>query len=326
MVEGTSQIWADILPLLERIWAFILWAWPIALWVMAIWVGLSLLAIAFQAHLLYHPYRKRIDPKSVGLDQIEEDWMDTPDGERLLLWRAKPRHKDGPILVYLHGNQRHLAHRARFFRLFLNAGWGFVALSHRGFGGSTGWPSEKRNVRDAITLLEHLSGEGLDPQRFVLYGESMGSGTAVQAAASHPIGGLILHAPYDSVLDMARIRVPFILPRLFLRERWHSIAYIAQVTAPLLWLHGDKDRIVPQSRGRRLYDAASGPKYAGLVKGANHFGIYTQAVFNHHIRFFVEGIVKAQETAPFHGPMSYVDPACPREKGPLRLRRQAPNT
>ena len=84
--------------------------------------------------------------------------------------------------------------------------------------------------------------------------------------------------------------------------------------------------LVPMSRCRKLYDAATGPKYAGLVKGANHFGIYTQAVFNHHIRFFVEGISQAYPQKDFDGPASFIDPLAPSETHPLPAPFEAPNT
>lgn len=268
-----------------------------------------------QARLLYFTDPTRRHPPDIGLENVREEVIETPDGETLVLWRAEPAWKGAPHVLYLHGNRRALWRRARFFRMFVAAGWGFTALAHRGFNGSTGRPSEKKNVADAILVCDHLARQGVDLSRLVVYGESLGSGTAVQVAAARGVGGVILHAPYDSLAGLIFARTLFLLPRAIVRERYRSIDVIGTVSAPLLWIHGDDDRVIPLWRGRRLYDAAPGPKYAALVKGANHFGIYTQQVFNQHIRLFGEGMVAASRLQPETAPASVIDPVIPDEDG-----------
>lgn len=305
----------DVLPVWARLGLGVLGL------VYLIWIALFL----SQGRILYFPDPTRRDPAELGLQRVREQEITTPDGETLVLWRADPVWEGAPHVLYLHGNRRALWRRARFFRMFLAAGWGFTALAHRGFNGSTGRPSETHNVADARLVFDNLEAEGLAPRTLVVYGESLGSGTAVQLAASRPIGGVILHAPYDSLRDIVRARTAWLLPRMIFRERYDSIRQIARVTAPILWIHGDDDRVIPQGRGRRLYDAATGPKYAALVKGANHFGIYTQQVFNQHIRFFAEAVAGAGGDPRTQGEMSVVDPVVPDEDGrpELALRRKA---
>ncbi|XBQ17135.1 MAG: alpha/beta hydrolase [Oceanicaulis sp.] len=279
-------------------------------------VYLSWLALfALQSRILYFTDPTRRDPAELGLQRCVEHELDTPDGQTLVLWEAEPAFEGAPHVLYLHGNRRALWRRARFFRMFLAAGWGFTALAHRGFNGSTGRPSEKNNVADACLVFDTLVKRGVSPGAIVVYGESLGSGTAVQVGASRPVGGVILHAPYDSFRDIVRSRTGWLLPRMIFRERYDSIRQIARVTAPILWIHGDDDQVIPLKRGRRLYDAAQGPKYAALVKGANHFGIYTQAVFNQHIRFFTEAAASAGADPRSAGEMSVVDPLVPEEDG-----------
>lgn len=280
--------------------------------------GLYLIwAILFvlQSRILYLTDPTRMDPAELGLQRAREGETKTSDGQTLVLWRADPVWKGAPHVLYLHGNRRALWRRARFFRMFLAAGWGFTALAHRGFNGSTGRPSEKHNVADAQHVFDALVKAGIPAQSIVVYGESLGSGTAVQLAASRPVGGVVLHAPYDSLRDIVRSRTAWLLPRMIFRERYDSIRQIQRVTAPILWIHGDHDRVIPLGRGRRLYDAATGPKYAALVKGANHFGIYTQQVFNQHIRFFAEAAARAGGDPRAQGEMSVVDPVVPEEDG-----------
>ncbi len=274
-----------------------------------------------QSRILYMTDPTRRDPAELGLGRAHEEEVTTPDRQTLVLWRADPAYEGAPHILYLHGNRRALWRRARFFRMFLAAGYGFTALAHRGFNGSTGRPSEKNNVADAILVCDHLIKAGVPAASIVVYGESLGSGTAVQVGAARPVGGVILHAPYDSLRDIVRARSAWLLPRLIFRERYDSIRQIAKVTAPILWIHGDDDHIIPLARGRRLYDAATGPKYAALVKGANHFGIYTQQVFNQHIRFFAESCARVGADPRTAGEMSVIDPIVPEEDGRPELAR-----
>ena len=283
--------------------------------------GLWAVLFVIQGRILYFTDPTRRDPAELGLARIREEEVATPDGETLVLWRADAAFEGAPHIVYLHGNRRALWRRARFFRMFLAAGYGFTALAHRGFNGSTGRPSEKHNVADAIQVCDRLVDAGAPASSLVVYGESLGSGTAVQVAAARPVGGIILHAPYDSLRDIVRARSGWLLPRAIFRERYDSIRQIARVTAPILWIHGDDDRIIPLRRGRRLYDAARGPKYAALVKGANHFGIYTQQVFNQHIRFFADACAREGADPRTAGAMSVIDPVVPEEDGRPELAR-----
>jgi len=244
-----------------------------------------------QRQILYFTDPTRKDPAQEGLARTREVEITTPDGETLVSWHTEAVDPALPYILYLHGNRRALWRRVGFFQKFNHAGWGMSALAHRGFNGSTGQPSEIKNVEDAILAFDTLISQGIAPHRIVVYGESLGSGTAVQVAAARPVGGLILHAPYDSFRDIVRSRTIWLLPRAIFRERYDSIRQIPKVGAPLLWLHGDRDRVIPLGRGRRLYDAATSPKYAALVKDANHFSIYSQQVFDQHIRFFAEACV-----------------------------------
>jgi len=284
--------------------------------------GVWLVLFFTQRRILYFTDPTRIHPADCELDRTEETELATPDGQTLVIWRAEALDPDLPHILYLHGNRRALWRRARFFRLFIASDWGLSALAHRGFNGSTGRPSETANVADAINVFDALVAEGIRPGRIVVYGESLGSGTAVQLAAARPVGGLILHAPYDSFRDIVRSRTAWLLPRALFRERYDSIRQIGQVKAPLLWIHGDKDRLIPQGRGRRLYDAALSTKFAALVKGANHFGIYTQAVFNQHIRFFAEACASLNARERPTRNVSVIDPVLPREDAKPELSKR----
>ncbi len=235
---------------------------------------------------LYHPDPTQVAPGAAGLSEAREVMFVVGDGTELVTWRA-PAQEGEATIVYFHGNASNLANRAAFFRLMVDEGFGLAALSYRGFGGSGGRASEAAIIGDALAFVDALVAEGADPTSLVLYGESLGSGVAVQVAAQRPVAGLVLHAPYDAVDDVAARVAPFLAPRLLLTDRYRSIDHIGDVTAPILWLHGDSDGVIPIAHGQRLFDAARSDKTAVTVPGAGHNDLYGAELFSAHTAPFV---------------------------------------
>ena len=177
--------------------------------------------------------------------------MDTPDGEHVIAWfsKAKPNH---PTILYFHGNGASLAARSERISTFVNQGYGIYMMSYRGYSGSTGVPSERNNVADAKRAYDTLIAKGIGPADIVLYGESLGTGVAVQVAAKKQVSGLILDAPYTSTVDVAKICYPYLPSRLFMRDRYETKKSIGKVRAPILIVHGEQDEVVPVKMGRAL--------------------------------------------------------------------------
>lgn len=224
-------------------------------------VYLLIVAIAYaaQRRLMYFPNPARVDPVQLGLTGVSERILETPDGERLVTWVARPA-PGQPTLLYFHGNGGNLTNRAIRLSRYQMAGIGVVMLSWRGYGGSTGKPSEAANLTDARFAYDRLIAEGISPRDIVLYGESLGSGIAVQLAAAVPVGGVVLDAPYTSVLELAQRGYPMLPVRWLLHDRYVSTAHIGAIKAPLLVLHGALDAVIPVRMGQALFDAAPDPK------------------------------------------------------------------
>ena len=150
------------------------------------YVGVLALMYVFQRSLMYFPDRARTPPAAAGLPQAEEVTLTSADGERLIAWYVPPQ-GDKPLVIYFHGNGGALNLRADRFRWLTTDGFGLLGLSYRGYGGSSGTPSETGFLLDASAAYDFAAAR-YPAGRIVLWGESLGTGVAVALAAERPIG------------------------------------------------------------------------------------------------------------------------------------------
>jgi fermentation-respiration switch protein FrsA (DUF1100 family) len=223
----------------------------------------------FQRQLLYLPDRTR--PELAGLAKlgVREVTLSTDDGLSLLSWYL-PAHPGRPVIAYFHGNGGHIGYRFQRLLRFARESYGVLMLEYRGYGGNPGTPTEAGFYADAGAALAFLEREGVAPDRLVLYGESLGSGVAVELATQHEIAALILEAPPTSVAEVAQCHFPYVPAALLVTDRFDSLSRIGQVRAPILILHGDSDRVVPIRYGRKLFNAAPEPKEGWFAPQAGH--------------------------------------------------------
>jgi fermentation-respiration switch protein FrsA (DUF1100 family) len=222
------------------------------------YAGAVALLYVMQRALMYFPDAERISPTEAGLPGAEDTLLDVADGERVVVWHLPPR-DDRPVVLYLHGNGGSLVHRAGRFRALTADGTGLVAVDYRGFGGSSGRPTEAGLVIDAEAAFAFAAAR-YAAARITVWGESLGTGVAVALAAERPISRLVLEAPFTSTVDLAARQYPFVPVRWLMKDQFRSDLRIAAVTARLLVLHGARDRIVPIEYGERLFGLAREPK------------------------------------------------------------------
>lgn len=232
----------------------------------ALWKAAALLAVVYllfaaamyvaQRKFLYFPDARHIPPASIGLTSVAEVVLATPDGEKLVAWWGGAR-TGKKTLLYFHGNAGHLTEREDRIKAYRGVGFGVLMLAYRGYSGSSGSPSEAANVADAKLAYDWLRAKGVAAKDIVIYGESLGTGIAVQVAAECEAGGVILDAPYTSIADLAAGAYPLLPVRLLLTDPYDSMARIGRLKAPLLVIVGEKDEIVPAAMSRRLFAAAN---------------------------------------------------------------------
>jgi pimeloyl-ACP methyl ester carboxylesterase len=259
-----------------------------ALYVAAL-VGLAV----FQRSLQYHPNAAIVPPAQAGLAEIETLALHSDDGETLYAWFKPPR--DGkPLLLYFHGNGGLLADRQERFHRFVESGYGLLAVAYRGFGGSTGEPTEAGLRRDAEAAWREAARRGYTDRRLVIVGESLGTGVATMLATRHSAAALVLDAPFLSAVSVAEGRYPIFPVDLVMQDTFRSDLAIAEIHMPVLMLHGEDDPIIPIASARELFERAQEPKQFIAVPGAKHLVLNLQPVYP-RVAAFIDA---ATATAP----------------------------
>jgi uncharacterized protein len=230
--------------------------------------GLLTLMYVFQRALMYFPDAARVTPGQAGLPQAQEIKLTSSDGEKLIAWYLAPR-GDKPVVIYFQGNADGLKPRVGRFTWLTTDGTGLLALCYRGYGGSSGKPSEDGLIRDARAAYDFAAAR-YPASRIVLFGESLGTAVAIALAAEREVGALILDAPFTSAADVGAVAYPFAPVRWLIKDPFRSDVRIARVTAPVLVLHGEQDRIVPIGFGERLFALANEPKRMVHFAGGGH--------------------------------------------------------
>jgi len=211
----------------------------------------------------------RSTPEMAAAAGFTEVKITTEDGERLDGWWRPPPVADRGVVLFLHGTPGSVPEQVWRLDQLKHSGLGILAIDWRGYGGSTGNPTELGVRADARAGFDFIRAAA--PQsKIAVFGESFGTGPAVALARDRPVAGVLLNAPYASVRRLFELRGLPIPYRWLMKDPFDSEALIGGVTAPILILHGANDPAIPVREARRLYDAAREPKTIFIAEGAGH--------------------------------------------------------
>jgi uncharacterized protein len=232
------------------------------------WLGLALAAYLAQDKLIFMP-RPLAEPQRSAVaarhPEAREVFITAADGTRLHAWHVK-RKGDAPFVLYFGGNAEEVSWMLdETGREATAASWAFV--DYRGYGASGGEPSEEALVADALAWHDHFQSENA---RILVFGRSLGSGVAVQLAVQRRVEGVILLAPFDSMVEVGKRHYPLLPVGLLLRHRFDSAALAPRITAPLLCLASPDDEVIPVQHARRLYEAWGGEKRWVELRGGHN--------------------------------------------------------
>jgi len=216
-------------------------------------------------------------PEQIGLD-YEDVVIETTDGERLHGWFVPTAQARGTLLFF-HGNAGNISHRLESIQIFNRLGLNVLIVDYRGYGQSSGRPSEQGTYRDAQASWNYLvQKRQIAPQRIVVFGRSLGGAVgawlASRLADDEQPSAVIIESSFSSGADMARRLYPIYPARLLTRLRYPVVEYAARLACPVLVIHSRDDEIIPFAMGRAIYDAAGEPKDFIELRGDHNSGFW----------------------------------------------------
>ena len=248
--------------------------WKVALIVILSYAALVGCVYLAQGSLLYFPNIARehaATPAMYGLP-YEDVPVATEDGETLHAWWVPAENARGAVLLF-HGNAGNISHRIEYARMFRTLGYGTLLVDYRGYGKSTGSPSEEGTYRDALASWRWLTGtRGLSGADIVVFGESLGGAVACWLAAREKVRALVLASTFTSVPDLGAEVYRFLPVRLISRFKYNTQACLSDVNVPVLVVHSPRDDIVPYAHGKKLFAAAREPKEFLEIAGGHNDG------------------------------------------------------
>jgi len=232
----------------------------------------------FQGNLLYHPsvnnYIK--DQETKEPSGIEKVKIVTKDKIDLIGWFYNKNLENSPTVLFFHGNAGSLENRTYKLNHFKNLNLNFLIIAWRGFNGNKGKPNEVGLYEDAESAIRWLNKKGIKEKNIILYGESLGTGVAVEIAQNKNYAGIILESPFTSMVDMGKKYYPFFPIRLLLKDKFESYKKIKNIFIPVLIMHGTVDKIVPYDMGKKMYELANEPKFFYSQEYGDHMVEYDE--------------------------------------------------
>ena len=238
-----------------------------------------------QRNLLYNPAENSYVDDKIEFNH-EEVWIETEKEIRLKSWLIKKDLKKYKTLIFFHGNAGNLLNRVHKLNELNKLDINILIISWRGFSGNLGKPTEKNLYIDAKMSIKWLNDLGVSNDKIILYGESLGTGVAVELGQKNTFNSIILESPFTSMAKAAKIYYPYLPINLLLKDRYDSIDKINKITKPVLIMHGMKDNIVPHEMGSQLFKKANQPKYSYFPKDDDHMMNFNEELLN-TIRVFI---------------------------------------
>ena len=239
------------------------------------WIILSFMIFVNQKDLIFVPTKKYINtPESYNLP-YESHILTTKDGERISSWFI-PHPNPRSTLLFLHGNGGNISTRLDTINIFHQLGLSIFIVDYRGYGNSSGSPSEEGTYVDAETAWLFLrNNKRINSNNIIIYGRSLGGAIAIWLAQKYKASALIVESSFTSIVDMGRHNYPYLPINMLAIIKYPSDKRIPSIDMPKLFIHSMEDDIVPYKFGRKLFEIAIPPKKFLKINGLHNNGFLT---------------------------------------------------
>ncbi|MBS56540.1 MAG: alpha/beta hydrolase [Rickettsiales bacterium] len=250
-----------------------------------LYIFLGLILYILQRRILFNKSGIPKHPSEYGLYSVKEILIQTQDGIDLLSWYCEGD-KKLPLLLYFHGNSFDIGERAYRIKKYIDENWNVLIVSWRGFSGNKGFPNEQNLYLDAEATLKWIKNNtNFKLKEIVVYGESLGTGVAVEIGTRYQFYSIILEAPFTSIPDIAQKRYKIYPVKYLVKDKFDNYSKINKLKSPLLIISGKKDEIIPHSHSLKLLKRANEIKKGVFVDEAMHNNLYDFGIDKHVIDF-----------------------------------------
>ncbi len=231
----------------------------------------------YQRKLLYHPGENNYLDQNTLNHKIEKVYI--PSDDKLIGWYFE-KNKNFKTLLFLHGNAGKIDNRIYKLNEFSKININYLIFGYRGFSGNSGQPNEEGLYKDAQAAKLWLNKKNISDEQIILYGESLGTAIAVNLAKENKFAGIILESPFTSMTELARKYYPYLPVNFILKDKFDSIKKIKLIEAPILIMHGKKDKIVPFKMGLKIYQSSNNPKFNYFNDNDDHMMNFDENMIN----------------------------------------------
>ena len=243
-----------------------------------IYFAITVVVYFFQRKLLYHPFSPQITGKGL-IHNFETINFKTSDNFELKGW-FHLKNSNKKTILFLHGNAGNLDNRIDKLNSLGSMDINFLIISWRGYSGNPGNPSEAGLYKDVLGGIKWLNEKGISNDQIILYGESLGTAIATEVGQNENFAGIILEAPFTSMVDMGQKIYPIFPVKFLLKDKYESENKIKNLKSPLLVLHGRKDKIVPFYMGEKIFEMANNPKFKYFTDLDDHMMDFDDKLIN----------------------------------------------
>ena len=237
-----------------------------------------------QRNLLYHPEENNYLEEKIQFD-YKEIFIEVDQNIKLKSWLIAKDLKKLKTLIFFHGNAGNLFNRVHKLNVLHELDINILIISWRSFSGNLGKPTEANLYEDARKSVDWLNNQGVKNKDIILYGESLGTGVAVELAQQNRFNSIILESPYTSMENAAKIYYPYLPVKFLLKDKYDSIKKITKVKIPIFIMHGKKDPIVPFAMGAELFEEANNPKHSFFSENDDHMMNFNDQLVSKIVNF-----------------------------------------
>jgi len=241
----------------------------VTVWILVALAGLAVVARWLEPRLAFFPFPgEDVTPSDFGV-AYEAVTIDTSDGEHLNGWIMHAPNPSARI-VYFHGNGGNLSNWAPILASIVKRGYSVFAIDYRGYGVSSGRPTERGLYRDVDATLARAWKSDSASASLIYWGRSLGGSIAAYAATVRGPDGLILESAFPDTLAIVRGSPVLMALSLVATYRFPTAAFVNRTTMPVLVMHGDRDSVIPFALGRELFSRIREPKGFVVIAGGDH--------------------------------------------------------